>query len=117
MMMGFGGPWMTLWMVIFWVVVVGLALWVLSRLFPGTREQVSKAQGTATGGSRRALDILNERYARGEITRSEYHWRLGNVNRTVDQSEDSALAVLKERYAKGEIDKEQYERMRGDLLA
>ncbi len=44
-------------------------------------------------------------------------WRLGNVNRTVERSEDGALAILKERYAKGEIDKEQYESMRADLLA
>ncbi len=75
MMMGFGGSWM-LWMVIFWVVVVGVALWLLSRLFPGARDQAgneqSLANGPATGGSRRALDLLNERYARGEITRTEY---------------------------------------------
>ncbi len=76
MMMGFGGPWMMLWIVIFWVVVVGLALWLLSRLFPGARDhsgnEQSQVNGPATGSARRALDILNERYARGEITRAEY---------------------------------------------
>jgi putative membrane protein len=75
-MMGFGGAGMMLWMVIFWVVVVGVALWLLSRLFPGTREQSGSQQsptnGLVSGGSGRALDILNERYARGEITRAEY---------------------------------------------
>ncbi len=75
-MMGYGGAGMMLWMVIFWLAVVGLALWLLSRLFPGTREQSDGQQppvnGTRAGGSRRALDILNERYARGEITRAEY---------------------------------------------
>ncbi len=75
-MIVWGGPGMGLWMVVFWVVVVGLALWLLSRLFPGTRGRSdgehSAMNGTAAGGSRRALDILNERYARGEITREEY---------------------------------------------
>ena len=75
-MMAFGGVGMMLWMVIFWVVIVGVALWLLSRLFPGTREQSGSQQsptnGIVSGGSGRALDILNERYARGEITRAEY---------------------------------------------
>jgi putative membrane protein len=75
-MMGLGGGWMMLWMVIFWVIVVALALWLLSRLFPGTGEhpgsQRSATNGMASGRSPRALDILNERYARGEITRAEY---------------------------------------------
>ncbi len=75
-MMGFGAGWMMLSMVLFWVVVVGLALWLLSRLFPGTRERSGSQQpasnDTETGGPRQALDILNERYARGQITRAEY---------------------------------------------
>ena len=75
-MMGFGGAGMMLWMIVFWVIVVGLALWLLSRLFPGTGEHAgsgrSTSNGIASGGSGRALDILNERYARGEITRAEY---------------------------------------------
>ena len=75
-MMGFGGAGMMLWMVVFWVVVVGVALWLLSRLFPGTGQHSAAGQstpnGTTRGGPGRALDILNERYARGEITRAEY---------------------------------------------
>ncbi len=75
-MMGFGGFGMMLWMVIFWVLVVGVALWLLSRLFPGTgghsSTERSPASKTAINGSGRALDILKERYARGEITKAEY---------------------------------------------
>jgi putative membrane protein len=75
-MMGIGGFGMMLWMVIFWVLVVGLALWLLSRLFPGTGDRSSTGQlsvsDTVISGSRRALDILKERYARGEITKAEY---------------------------------------------
>jgi uncharacterized membrane protein len=29
--------------------------------------------GKKTGGGEKAIDILNEKYARGEITRDEYH--------------------------------------------
>ncbi len=78
-MMGFGGRLIVLWMVVFWVVVVCLALWLLSRLFPGTRQhpddtwkEQPPASQAATDGTGRALDILKERYARGEITRAEY---------------------------------------------
>jgi putative membrane protein len=75
-MMGFGGAAMMLWMVVFWIAVVGVALWLLSRLFPGTGQHFGNGQSTpdriTSGGSGRALDILNERYARGEITRAEY---------------------------------------------
>jgi putative membrane protein len=75
-MMGFGGFGMMFGMVIFWVLVVGLALWLLSRLFPGTGQRPPNGQAsvrdTTVNGSRRALEILNERYARGDITRAEY---------------------------------------------
>ncbi len=75
-MMGLGGAGMMLWMVLLWVVVVGVALWLLSRLFPGTGGHVnngrSQRNGIVSGGSRRALDLLSERYAQGEITRAEY---------------------------------------------
>ncbi len=75
-MMFWGGAGMMLGMVIFWVVVVGLALWLLSRLFPGTHGRPngkhSSVSGITSGASQRALDVLNERYARGEITRAEY---------------------------------------------
>jgi putative membrane protein len=57
--MGFGG----IFMILFWVLVllgvVALAKWLFS--------------GAAGGGSgRRPLDILKERYARGDITREQY---------------------------------------------
>jgi putative membrane protein len=75
-MMGFGGFGMMLWVVIFWVLVVGVALWLLSRLFPGTgghsSTERSPASNTAINGSGRGLDILKERYARGEITGEQY---------------------------------------------
>lgn len=59
--MGFGG----IYMWIIWIVLILLVVWAASALF-GRR---------GDGGNRRektALDILQERYAKGEIGREEY---------------------------------------------
>lgn len=66
-MMGYGGfgamgafGW--IWMVLVWVVVVGLVVWGVSALLGGR-----------TGGNEAdALEILRKRYARGEISQAEY---------------------------------------------
>lgn len=65
---GWGG-WlvMTLVMVAFWALVI----WALVAIFRGTRDI-----GTANGGSRRdPMEILDERFARGEIDVEEYRAR------------------------------------------
>jgi putative membrane protein len=49
-------------MVLFWVAVLLLAVWVVRRLFP--REMRS--------GRDQALETLQQRYARGEISAAEY---------------------------------------------
>lgn len=59
--MGLGLMW--LWMVAFWIGVVVLAVWASGLLFPrvpSPREPTSR-------------DILETRYARGELTREQYH--------------------------------------------
>ncbi len=53
---GWGG--MAMGMVAFWVIAVGLLIWLAKILFGG--------------GRNRAMSILAERYARGEISKSEY---------------------------------------------
>ncbi len=68
-MMGWGGygfaPFMWLLMLLFWALVLGgtalLVVWL-----------VRQGRPAETGAPRRALDILQERYARGEITREQY---------------------------------------------
>ncbi len=57
--MWFGG--MLLWMAVFWVGVIALAMWVASLLFPGV---------PAARPSPR--EVLQARYARGELTRVQY---------------------------------------------
>ena len=63
---GWGGGWMWVWgtfMMLFWVVVIAGAVWL------GTRPRF---------GSRRvrAREILDERYARGELDAEEYRDRV-----------------------------------------
>jgi len=50
-------------MALFWIVIVVLAVWLVIYL---TR----RAAGSSSQQS--ALDILNQRYARGEISKEEY---------------------------------------------
>ena len=61
--MGFGG----IFMILFWALiilgVVALAKWLLSA---------GDSRGGFRGPGKSALDILKERYARGEINREQY---------------------------------------------
>lgn len=73
-MMGFG----FLFMLLFVFLIIGLAVWLISLLFP--RHVNSGSAGTSGSTGQRPyasqqelpLDILKKRYARGEITRAEY---------------------------------------------
>mgnify|MGYP001608030702 CR=1 FL=1 len=54
---GFGG----FWMLIFWVDFVLFIIWI-----------VRQVSGGNTDGKSKALDILKERYAKGEIDKKEF---------------------------------------------
>ncbi len=65
MMGGFGMGW---WMPIVWIVILGLIAWAVIAL-------TKRAGGTSTQDSNRhisAMEILKERYARGEIGKEEF---------------------------------------------
>ena len=73
-MMGFG----ILFMLLFIFLIIGLAVWLISLLFP---RQVNSGSASVSGAAgprpyasqqETPLDILKKRYARGEITRAEY---------------------------------------------
>jgi len=71
-MMGMGlgfGMFGLLFMVLFWGGLIALAIWLVSALFP-----ISGRRPTASGADQpqSSREILDTRYARGEITREEY---------------------------------------------
>jgi putative membrane protein len=63
------GGWGVLWMILWWAVVVALVVLVV--------RWITQSSGTGSTGGRPsdALDILDERFARGEISEEEYRER------------------------------------------
>ena len=82
-MMGYGydggGVWMWVFgglMMVGVVVLVGLAVWaVVSATTRGTGARTVQ-ESSPTGGRERTRQVLDERYARGEMTSEEYTERL-----------------------------------------
>lgn len=67
MMTGFGSFGLFL-MVVFWGALIFLVIWLVKAFFPGGQ---STDRG-AVGRTRSPMEILDERYAHGEITREQY---------------------------------------------
>jgi putative membrane protein len=55
-------------MLLFWGGLIALAIWLLSGLFPRSNGETSISADQDLG----AQEILDRRYARGEITRDQY---------------------------------------------
>ena len=79
---GFGGFFMILWWVLIVVGIVVLVKWIVTsptvgdRTDAGRRPTVDRPNASGrSGGSSSALDILNERYARGEIEEQDFKVR------------------------------------------
>lgn len=69
MMYGFGGTGF-LWMALFWVGVILLVVWA-----------VRQSEGRGSETRHRALDVLEERFARGEIDADEFASRRRQLTR------------------------------------
>ena len=67
-MMWFGGGWMALWMLLFWAGVILVVVW-------GVRAVSGESRGPGRSDQSSALQILEERFARGEIDRDEFEER------------------------------------------
>jgi putative membrane protein len=76
MMHGFGfGIGGFLGMVLIWILLIAGAVWLIKQIFSGAANQ----QGSNPGREEKAIDILNKRYARGELDRKEYEKMKGDL--------------------------------------
>jgi putative membrane protein len=64
-MMGFG----LIWMLLFWGGLILVAVWLITVLFPTSPQPPSTNTPDTQPGAR---DILDQRYARGELSREQY---------------------------------------------
>lgn len=62
--MGFSGA---IWMIIFWIIIIGSGIWLLATIFPRTN---TSPEGSEPNDN--PLAILKQRYARGELSREEF---------------------------------------------
>jgi putative membrane protein len=72
MMGGLGFMWL---MPIFWLVILGLIIWAIAAVVGRSGE--SRGQGSPKTDS--ALEILKQRYARGEIGKEEYEQKKRDI--------------------------------------
>jgi len=63
-----GGP---MWMMIFWVVLIGIGVYLLIKFINGD-EQKTKGKQSRNNDSNTPLLIIQERLAKGEIDSTEY---------------------------------------------
>jgi putative membrane protein len=77
------GWWMiigTLWMVVFWGLIIGLVVWAVRQFTgPGPAARVQTP-----------LEIAQQRYARGEITREQYE----EIRRELDPAASKSLRAV-----------------------
>ncbi len=80
MMTGFGFGWgwlaMGLMMLVFWGGLVVLAVLLVRALFPGGQQ----LPPGSSGHQPTAREILDQRYARGEITREQFEQMKGDLS-------------------------------------
>ena len=69
---GFGG---IFGMILIWVLLIAGSVWLIRVLFSGG---LNKTSGDTNRGDQ-AIDILNKRYAQGEIKREEYELMKGDL--------------------------------------
>ena len=73
-MMGFGfGGAGIIYMIIFWLVIIAVGVWLLSYLFPrGPGSSPSQGTTSTQTPSDSPREILDRRYASGDINKAEY---------------------------------------------
>ncbi len=82
-MSGWGWFGMTIGMLIFWGLLIGLAVLIYRTLAGANASRTSASDGQGPGSATAdPRQILAERYARGEIDDDEYQRRLATLTRT-----------------------------------
>ena len=78
--MGFdSGMWFYgwLWMLLFWGVLIALAIWLVRLLFPTAKTPSNNSSNNTPSPS--AQEILKNRYARGELNEEQYQQMLHTI--------------------------------------
>ena len=74
MMMGFGFVGI-IFMLLFWVLLIAGAVWLVRSIFPGSiKNDMSRGEHPSS-----PREILDNRYARGEISREQYKVMLEDI--------------------------------------
>lgn len=101
MMWGFGWNGMgAVWMIVgslFWLAMLGVLIWALVRWLGGHAQTPTLPTPPTTGNGQSALDILRERYARGEIdatTFEQMRERLEGSDSTSNKPRDRVPSSL-----------------------
>ena len=77
--MGFGfgmGLLGWIWMLLFWGALIALAIWLIGLLFPSTKKQNGQQNDSLS-----AQEILDIRYAQGELNEEQYQQMSQNLQR------------------------------------
>lgn len=64
--------------IIFWIIVI-VAVIAVFRMLMDSRSNNMDSRSNSGNASKSALDILNERYARGEINQQEYEQKKRDI--------------------------------------
>ncbi len=56
-------------MFVFWIIGILLLIWLIKELFSGKESKTNSIENSA---EKSPMDILKERYAKGEIAKKEY---------------------------------------------
>lgn len=82
--MGGWGPFMWLFMGLFWVALIGLIVWLVARLLPGPGARPQGSVGIGGGPVESPEQVLDRLFAMGEIDEATYRSRrtaLGEMRR------------------------------------
>ena len=83
-----------------WLIVILLIAFIALYIL------ISINKNNLSSSCSKFLNMLNERYARGELDSDEYNERKIIIEDT--KSTEPAILILLERYAKGEIDSKEF---------